>query len=262
MIVDKHKIYLKMARDYSQMSKCRKIKVGCLIVNNGRIISTGANGVNKGACDCTDHIYAHDDEQFAKAHHEWSKDHEIHAEMNAILYTAKSNAEINSDCILYCTHEPCNNCLKHIAVTGIKQIYFIEKYYGNTIDNKYKLDIKQLSLDEDEVVTKQIQHKPFRQRTLVRPHREIIVNARKVMYEYGEMYFDELVEMCFGQVEKPEMYHADFLMPFGKNGFETFLPHDKVMIWAGMQFRCSGTTPVYPGDEIPPNANSWRDKKI
>ena len=254
-----------MARDYSQMSKCRKIKVGCLIVNNGRIIPTGANGVNKGACDCTDHFYNYDDARFATAHHEWSKDHEIHAEMNAILYTAKSNAEINSDCILYCTHEPCNNCLKHIAVTGIKQIYFIERYYGNTDDNKYKLNITQLDIDEKvndiqfEILPTEMVIKMHRQHSIIRPHREIIVNARKVLYEYGEIYFDELVEMCFGQVEKPEMYYADFLLPF-KLEFEKFKTNDKVVIWSGMQFRCSGTTPVYPGDKIPEDANAWRNK--
>lgn len=238
MIVDKHKIYLKMARDYSQMSKCRKIKVGCLIVNNGRIISTGANGVNKGACDCTDHFYAHNDAEFAIAHHEWSKDHEIHAEMNAILYTAKSNAEINSDCVLYCTHEPCNNCLKHIAVTGIKRIYFIEKYYGNTIDNKYKLDIKQLDIDEsNENNVNIIKVKPI----------PIIVNARRTFYEHSTITFEELVTLCFGDISKGKInfYSADFKYNSTKldNKFKIFKHDSIITIEPEMQFRCTGSTP-------------------
>lgn len=227
MYIDKHKIYLQMARDYSQMSKCRKIKVGCILVNNGRIVSTGVNGTPKGTCNCTDHFYAHDDERFAKEHRDWSNEHEVHAEMNALLYAAKSNVEVTSECILYCTHEPCNNCLKHIAVTGIKQIYYIERYYNNTLDNKYKIDIKQLDL-EPQVQTKT----------------PIIVNARKKIYEFTEISFLELVELSFGPVNNPEMYYADYRLS-GQENFTKFDFTKTIKIQPNMEFRCSGSTPVY-----------------
>lgn len=238
-----------MARDYAKMSKCRKIKVGCMIVNNGRIVSTGVNGTPKGTCNCTDHFYAHNEEQFLKEHRDWANEHEVHAEMNALLYAAKSNVEVTSDCILYCTHEPCNNCLKHIAVTGIKQIYYIEKYYNNTQDNKYKIDITQLSLDQDiiEQVASVMKPKMIAY-DLVEPkampiRHEIIVNARKVIYERDSITFNELVNMCFDNVTDHKLYTADFR--YGHNmEFENFAWYDKVMIFDGMQFRCTGSTPV------------------
>lgn len=266
-----------MARDYSQMSKCRKIKVGCMIVNNGRIVSTGVNGTPKGTCNCTDHFYNLNDKEFAVAHSAWSTEHEVHAEMNALLYAAKSNVEVTSDCILYCTHEPCNNCLKHIAVTGIKQIYYIEKYYNNTADNKYKINITQLSIDDiDTDPSKEMDPKEIElikeitknssldalfdiypqpnveHRSKVYPPREIYVNGRKQYYEFGEISFLDLVYLAFGTVTNPELYHADYKFLY-ENDFHIFLPNTLVAVWAGTQFRCTGSTPV---------PNSWHDKKI
>lgn len=135
-----------MCHDLAGLSKCRKIKVGCMIVNNGRIISTGVNGTPKGICNCTDHFINHSDVEFLQEHSAWSMDNEVHAEMNALLYAAKTNVEVTSDCVVYCTLEPCNNCLKHIAATGIKDIYFGQYYHRNTLDNKYHLNIHQLDL--------------------------------------------------------------------------------------------------------------------
>jgi len=237
MTVNKHQIYLKMARDYAQMSKCRKIQVGCMIVNNGRIVSTGVNGTPKGMCNCTDHFYAHDAITFNQQHSEWSQEHEVHAEMNALLYAAKSNVEVTADCILYCTHEPCNNCLKHIAVTGIKQIYYIDKYYNNTIDNKYKINITQLNIDTTDIVTQKI--KPI----------EIIVNARKILYEFETISFSELVYLCFGTVTQPELYTADFKFPYNSN-FTEFEPNKIIAVFPGTQFRCTGSTPVWQSTKI------------
>jgi len=278
MIAQKHKIYLKMARDYSQMSKCRKIKVGCMIVNNGRIVSTGVNGTPKGTCNCTDHFYNYNDEQFAAAHSAWSTEHEVHAEMNALLYAAKSNVEVTSDCILYCTHEPCNNCLKHIAVTGIKQIYYIEKYYNNTADNKYKINITQLEIDEDpskdmdpkeieliEQLTKNgsldslfdiVNEKlplnvdpdffgHIRGKYQLSQPIPIILNGRRIFYEYGTVTLNELIKLCEFPLteENRKYYRADYR----KNTEEEFkdIPSNKCLILQNeMQIRCSGATPV------------------
>lgn len=284
MIVDKHKIYLKMARDYSQMSKCRKIKVGCVIVNNGRIVSTGVNGTPKGTCNCTDHFYAHNDEQFAKDHSIWSTEHEVHAEMNALLYAAKSNVEVTNECVLYCTHEPCNNCLKHIAVIGIKQIYYIEKYYNNTVDNKYKINITQLDIDENQTQTVayelmptvpitsksdhsllfDVQHLKVSDKlkyfidTEIQMKNELmkeltkskfqptnfILNARKKIHETGFISFNEIVNIEFGNVKNPELYKVNF--EYNDDIRRELLPGETLPIENNNTIIwCTGSTPVH-----------------
>ena len=40
--------YLEMARVWSQLSKAKRMKVGCLIVKDGAIISDGYNGTPRG----------------------------------------------------------------------------------------------------------------------------------------------------------------------------------------------------------------------
>ena len=44
----------------------------------------------------------------------------IHAEMNAVLFARRDLA----NCKMYVTHHPCENCLKHVLQSGIKEIYY------------------------------------------------------------------------------------------------------------------------------------------
>lgn len=45
---DIHKTYLEMAQIYSKMSYAKRKKVGAILVKDGRIISTGYNGMPSG----------------------------------------------------------------------------------------------------------------------------------------------------------------------------------------------------------------------
>lgn len=45
-------VYLKMAREWSNLSHCERKKVGALIVKNGMIISDGYNGTPSGYDNC------------------------------------------------------------------------------------------------------------------------------------------------------------------------------------------------------------------
>jgi len=142
----KHTIYLKMCMELAEASKCRKLHVASLIVHKHKIIATGVNGTLPGHENCCDKFAHLTDDEFVNAHNGWSSRNEIHAEMSALLTAAKSSTEIKEDSIMYCTHEPCDNCAKHIAYTGIKEVYFIHKYHNNLSDNIFGLTLKQLSI--------------------------------------------------------------------------------------------------------------------
>lgn len=129
--------FLSIAYLISQESKCCVWKVGCVIAKNGRIISTGYNGTPAGTTNCCDHAKEQGwldlkEKQFFKsehraAHSAWSAKHEIHAELNAILYAAKNGLSIDG-ATMYITLSPCPDCVKAITQSGIRQIVYCEQY--------------------------------------------------------------------------------------------------------------------------------------
>ena len=111
--------YLKMAREWAQLSHCTRKKVGALLVKDGVIISDGYNGTPSGfpnACENNDgetHWYV------------------LHAEANAILKVAKStNNALGST--LYITMSPCKDCCKLILQAGIKRMVYLDQYKDTT----------------------------------------------------------------------------------------------------------------------------------
>ncbi len=140
-----HKKYLNIAKAVSKLSKCAKYQVGTVIVKNNKIMATGVNGTPKGFTNCCNHFHGKDmsEPNVRHEHKEWSAIYETHSEVNAII-NAKGDL---TNAVLYCTLEPCFNCLKTIISSGIKEIYF-DTVYKKQLDtpeaNEYvtKLGIK------------------------------------------------------------------------------------------------------------------------
>ena len=65
-----------------------------------------------------------------EGHHECKA---VHAEANAILSAAKAGISTDKS-TLYCTHKPCENCMKLIINAGIKVVYY-EKEYESSLAN-------------------------------------------------------------------------------------------------------------------------------
>ena len=123
--------FLETAKILKNQSKCLRLKVCCLLVKDGRIVSTGINGTPKGYENCCDHFSYVDISKpiFKDIHHIWSNDHEVHAELNAILELGKNTSiDSYSNLELYCTTCPCPNCAKMIAQAGIKTVFYFEAY--------------------------------------------------------------------------------------------------------------------------------------
>lgn len=108
--------FMKAATLASIRSPCERLKVGCVLVKDNRLISMGYNGFLAG----TEHrsIVRHGHEQAT-----------IHAEINAITDAAKRGVSIDG-AEAYITHYPCLNCFKALASSGIKKIYY-EIDYNN-----------------------------------------------------------------------------------------------------------------------------------
>ena len=98
----------------SKRSACSRLKVGCLLVKENRIISQGYNGFLPG---CPHKSIVRDNHEQAT----------IHAEQNAITDCAKRGVSCNES-IAYITHYPCLNCCKLLLASGIKEINYLNDY--------------------------------------------------------------------------------------------------------------------------------------
>jgi dCMP deaminase len=111
--------FMKAATLASVRSPCDRLKVGCVIVKNNRLISMGYNGFLAG----TEH------KSIVRWGHEQAT---IHAEINAITDAAKRGVSID-DTVAYITHYPCINCFKALASSGVKKIYYQVDYKNDPI---------------------------------------------------------------------------------------------------------------------------------
>lgn len=109
--------FLDIAAQVSSRSTCPRLSVGCVIVKDKHIISTGYNGSIHGHEHCEDVGCLID-----KSGH---CNRVIHAEANACLSADRSNLK---DATAYVTHEPCHNCAKLLAQVGIKRIVYRDAY--------------------------------------------------------------------------------------------------------------------------------------
>jgi len=116
------RIFIDQTWQLSQLSKCVSKQVCALVVKDGRVISTGINGTESGRLNCCDRF---DKETFDPIeHHEWSKFHELHAEIRALLECK----EPTNNSTLYCNLEPCVDCTKFLVASGIKRLVFSKRY--------------------------------------------------------------------------------------------------------------------------------------
>lgn len=110
----KHKLYLDIVKRIAEESYCKRLKVGALIVKDGNIISFGYNGTPTGMPNICE-------EQNI------TLSYVLHAESNAITKACKSPISTEG-ATLYLTHSCCVECAKLIAQSGIKKVYYLQRY--------------------------------------------------------------------------------------------------------------------------------------
>lgn len=118
--LDKYdKAYLRIAKEWGQLSYCKRKKVGAIIVKDRMIISDGYNGTPSGFENCCE-----DENGLTK----W---YVLHAEANAILKVARSTQSCEG-ATLYITMSPCKDCSKLIHQSGIKRVVYQMGYKDNS----------------------------------------------------------------------------------------------------------------------------------
>ena len=110
--------FMKIAYAVSERSTCDRALVGCVLVADKRILTTGFNGSPAGQdhCDEVGHLMV--DGHCVRT---------IHAETNAIIQAALHGISTR-DATCYVTHFPCINCTKALINAGVNRIVYSVGY--------------------------------------------------------------------------------------------------------------------------------------
>jgi dCMP deaminase len=142
---------MRAAYAYAECSTAEKLKVGCVLVKDHRIISIGYNGMPSGwtnECETqfmtgngtADHIEL------------ITKPEVIHAEANAVAKLARSN-ESGEGSVAFITHAPCLSCAKMLYSAGVSEVVYSQSYReteGVDFLEKCGIPVSQCLLEEEE----------------------------------------------------------------------------------------------------------------
>ena len=101
--------------------------IGCVIVRDKRVITTGYNGAPAGMTTCVEKGECLRRKLGIPSGTRAEICYAIHAEQNAIIQAAKLGVSIEG-ATLYCTHQPCSMCAKMIVNAGIRRVIFEQGY--------------------------------------------------------------------------------------------------------------------------------------
>ena len=115
--------FSKIVGTTSERSPCERLQVGCLLVNDNRIVSQGYNGFLPGCPH----------ESIIRDNHEQAT---LHAEQNALMDCAKRGVSCDG-CTAYITHYPCIICARLLLAGGIKKIKYVNDYVNDDLVKKF-----------------------------------------------------------------------------------------------------------------------------
>lgn len=110
---------MELAEVVAKRSTCNRRAVGCILVKDKRVLTTGYNGSPPGMPHCTEVGCLMVDGHCVRT---------IHAEQNAIVQAALHGVSTQgSTC--YVTTTPCVHCAKLLISAGVKRIAYRDEYW-------------------------------------------------------------------------------------------------------------------------------------
>ena len=103
----------------SNRSSCERLKVGCVLVKDTRVISVGYNGFLPGCPH----------KSIVRGNHEQAT---LHAEQNALIDCAKRGVSCEG-CTAYITHYPCIICCRMLLAAEIGEIKYLDDYKNDNL---------------------------------------------------------------------------------------------------------------------------------
>ncbi|RSK27915.1 cell division protein DedD [Bacillus sp. HMF5848] len=109
--------FLDIASAVATRSTCPRLNVGCVVVKDKHIVSTGYNG--------SIHGHEHCEEVGCLINEQGRCIRTLHAEENAVIHAERHDLR---GATAYVTHEPCEKCAKTLAQAGIIRIVYRDSY--------------------------------------------------------------------------------------------------------------------------------------
>jgi dCMP deaminase len=123
---------MSIALQVATRSTCLRRQVGCIIVLEKRIVSTGYNGAPSGLPHCEEVGCVRESQGVASGErHELCRG--LHAEQNAIIQAAMHGTAVRGGSV-FCTHKPCILCTKMLINAGVRRVYYTEGYGDDMAD--------------------------------------------------------------------------------------------------------------------------------
>jgi dCMP deaminase len=114
------KLWMDIAKRLAKESHAERKKVGCVIVKDDNILSTGWNGTPSG------------DDNSCEIHNAdgtlTTKPEVLHAELNALMKLAAAGDRGSAGATAYVTLSPCSECAKMIKQAKISRVVYGEQY--------------------------------------------------------------------------------------------------------------------------------------
>lgn len=125
--ISRSDLAMEIARLFAKRGTCGRKQVGCVLMNEGRVIASGYNGTLPGDSHCS----LIDPKSDKECDPLISCDRAVHAEANMISYCAKHGIK-TMDSTLFVTTLPCKKCAELIIQAGIKEIFYDDGYNKNS----------------------------------------------------------------------------------------------------------------------------------
>lgn len=119
--------FMQLADLAALRSNCMKRRVGCVLAQGKRVVSTGYNGTPRGMKNCNEGGCPRCNSSGNKAGAALDTCLCLHAEENALLEAGRER--IRDGSILYCNTCPCLTCSVKIAQVGISEVVYSTGYH-------------------------------------------------------------------------------------------------------------------------------------
>lgn len=120
---DFDKYFIDLTEKLGEMSTCNRGHVGCILVRDKRILSTGYAGAPSGLPHCDDVGHMMYDDHCIRT---------VHAEQNAIIQAAKHGIGIEG-ATAYTSIVPCFICAKMLVNAGVKKVVSANEYKNSDL---------------------------------------------------------------------------------------------------------------------------------
>ena len=121
--------FMQLTDTIAQWASCFKEdrKMGCVIVRDKRIITTGYNGAPSGITPCVERGECMRVREGVPSGTRGEFCYAVHAEQNALIQAAKLGVSVQG-ATLYCSNQPCAICARLIINAGIATVIYKNDY--------------------------------------------------------------------------------------------------------------------------------------